>query len=107
MDSVTFSLSKSLAEYESGNYKAAINSLKRYDSTSHSYSDILILRALANHQLKNSEKAFKYLDTLNSFRPEVSQWYRGLICLDNNEIEDEKAYLHIPKDSHKEITLKK
>jgi len=107
IDSVTFSLSKSLAEYESGNYKATINILKRYDSTSHSYSDILILRALANHQLKNSEKAFKYLDTLNSFRPEVSQWYRGLIYLDNDEIERAKVYLHIPKDSHKEITLKK
>lgn len=107
MDSITLSLSKSLVEYENKDYDEALNIIKKYDSTSHSYSDILIVRALANHRLKNSEKAFKYLDTLNSFRPEVSQWYRGLIYLDNDEIENAKVYLNIPKDSHKEITLKK
>lgn len=107
MDSVTLSVSEALFEYENKDYKKVLNTLKKYDSTSYPYSDVLILRALAYYKLKDSQKALRYLDTLSSFRPNVSKWYRGLIYLENDEIEKATLYLNIPNNPQKEITLKK
>ena len=106
-DSTKAVLKKALDLYENKQYKNMLEQLKEYDASSNSYKDVLLLKALSQHKMNQSKIALKTLDTLNSFSPEISQWYKGLIYLDNNDITNAKLYIIIPNDSQKGIKLKK
>ena len=106
-DSTKIRLYKAARLYKNKEYDEVLAQLKDYDTSSSSYGDILLLRALSQHKMNRSKVALKTLDTLNSFSPEVSQWYKGLIYLDSKNFENAKLYIVIPKDSQEEIKLRK
>jgi hypothetical protein len=107
IDSTTFSLSEALEKYKNKEYKGVLAILKEYDSTSSDYKSVLVLKSLAYHRLHDSEKALKTLDTLDIFSPNISKWYKGLIYLENSDLEKAKSYLVVPNNYQEEIKLKR
>lgn len=107
IDSTAFSLSEALERYKWKEYTKTLTILKEYNASSNDYKDILILRTLAYYRLQNSRKALKTLDTLETISPNISNWYKGLIYLESNDLKKAKLYLIIPNNSEEEIKLKR
>lgn len=107
IDSTKVILSEAVDLYENKQYNEILILLKEYSTSSSFYKDILLLRALSYHKLNQSKVALKTLDTLDSFSPDISKWYKGLIYLDEEDIVNAKLYIMIPNDSQEGIKLKK
>ena len=108
VDSSRVTLSKALTSYRNGEYLNTLHLVEKYDASSTgSYDEILMLRALANYQLDRSEIALQILDTLETNEVQVARWYKGLIYLEQGNTTKAKEYLEIPKNSEGKIKLKK
>lgn len=105
-DSTKVSVTNALQFYKNAAYEQAISSLKKYTMTSAHYKDILVVRALSYHKLQQTSTALQTLDSLKNYAPNISKWYKGLIYLENNELEKAALYIHIPTESNQEIKLK-
>jgi uncharacterized membrane protein len=105
-DSTKVNLAKALQLYKHQEYSQALATLQRYTKTSAHYKDILVVRALSYHKLQQTPIAFQTLDSLATYAPKISKWYKGLIYLENNELEKAALYIHIPSKSNQEIKLK-
>ena len=105
-DSTTLVLIKALSFYEKKAYNDAIDLLKNYNSSSHNFKDILLLKALLSHKSNNTEIALKTLDSLSLYSPNISKWYKGLIYLDKKDINTAQNYLIIPDNRNDAIKLK-
>lgn len=106
-DSARVSLDKALHFYEQEQYNEILVALQQYNKTSKYYKDVLLLRALSYYKLHQTETAFKTLDTLTTYVPNISKWYTGLFHLDENDMKKASLYLEIPTTSNQEIKLKK
>ncbi len=100
------SLHQALNFYKQQQYDSTLVILQTYDASSKLYKDILVLRALSNYRLHQTQTAFTTLDTLDRYSPAISKWYKGLMYLDQNDTEKAALYVTIPKTSNQEIKLK-
>jgi hypothetical protein len=107
IDSTKIAVNKALNLYQKKQYHEVLSFLKYHNSSSNSYKEVLLLRALARYKVYETEKALKTLDTLGSYAPNISKWYKGLIYLDKNDLKTAKIYLLISDDPEKQIRLKK
>lgn len=105
-DSTAISLSKALKIFKSKKYQEVLTLLQPFDTTSKSFKEVLLLRALTQYQLQQIDLALTTLDSLETYAPQEAQWYKGLIYLETQEVEKAKDYIHIPSDSKGEIKLK-
>ena len=105
-DIIKMDLEKALNFYKIKQYDSTLIILEKYTASSNQYKDILILRALANYKLQKPKFAFSSLDSLKVYNPDVANWYKGLIHLDQKNHEKAALFLEIPSEPNKEIKLK-
>lgn len=106
-DSVRASLDEALHLYKQERYNEVLTALQHYDTASKHYKDVLLLRALSHYKLHQPKTAFKTLDTLKTYAPNIANWYTGLFHLGENNLKKASLYLEIPPTSNQEIKLKK
>jgi tetratricopeptide (TPR) repeat protein len=99
-------LATALQLYKNKEYEQALTTLKKYTKASPHYKDILVVRALSYHKLQQTPIALQTLDSLTSYAPNISKWYKGLIYLENNELEKAALYIQLPTKPNQEIKLK-
>ncbi|WP_298417190.1 hypothetical protein [uncultured Kordia sp.] len=106
-DSIKMSLEKALHFYTHKKYDSTLIVLEKYPISSNQYKDVLLMRALANYKLQRIETTFSTLDSLQTYSPDVANWYKGLIYLSQQNHEKAALYLVIPSEPDQEIKLKK
>ncbi|WP_346881868.1 tetratricopeptide repeat protein [uncultured Algibacter sp.] len=96
--------------YRNKDYQATINVLNHYKTVTRYYEDVLLLKGLSYYKQGKTDIALKTLDTLslstNEKRSKVAKWYKGLIYLEQGNIEQAKKLLIIPTNQGHEIRLK-
>ncbi|WP_298519702.1 hypothetical protein [uncultured Kordia sp.] len=105
-NSTKVSLANALQFYNNKKYEQVIASLKKYTTTSSHYKDILVIRAVTHYKLGKTSIALKTLDSLKTYAPDIAKWYKGLIHLENNELDKASQYIQIPTKSNQDIKLK-
>ncbi|WP_430411421.1 hypothetical protein [Kordia sp.] len=106
-DAIKMSLEKALHFYTYKKYDSILIVLEKYNMSTKQYKDVLLMRALARYKLNQTETAFSTLDSLQTYAPDISNWYKGLMYLDQNNHEKASLYIKIPSESDEEIKFKK
>lgn len=105
-DSTKMALEKALQYYSHKKYDQTLLVLKQFNHPNTRYKDVLLMRALAYYRLQKPQVALKTLDSLESYAPDISKWYQGLIYLDQHQLEKASLFLEIPIQPDQEIKLK-
>lgn len=106
-EAINMSLEKALHFYTHKKYDSTLIILERYNTSTNRYKDVLLIRALANYRLQKTVTAFSTLDSLQTYSPDVANWYKGLIYLDQKNHKKAALFLEIPSKPNQEIKLKK
>jgi len=110
IDAVKQIISSAFKEYEEGKYSEAMRILKKVNTSTTNYEDVLLLRGLSLYKIGSVELSLQTLDSLSTYstgrKAKVALWYKGLIYLDQNEMELAKQFLKIPDTKNEEIKLK-
>lgn len=106
-EAINISLEEALHFYTQKKYDSTLIILEKYNTSTNRYKDVLLIRALANYRLQKTETAFSTLDSLQTYSPDVTNWYKGLIYLDQKNHEKAILFLEIPSEPNQEIKLKK
>ncbi len=106
-EAINMSLEKALHFYKHKKYDSILIILERYNTSINRYKDVLLIRALANYKSQKTATAFSTLDSLKIYSPDVANWYKGLIYLDQKNHKKAALFLEIPSKPDQEIKLKK
>lgn len=105
-DSTKVALEKALQYYTYQKYDSVLSTLNQYTNSNVQYKNVLLLRALSHYKLQKPQVALKTLDSLKIYAPNISQWYQGLIYLDQKKLKKASLLLKIPSKADQEIKLK-
>lgn len=109
-DSLKSLVSIAYNTYSDMNYQSTINLLSDYKADTIYYEDVLLLRALSFYKKEESDIALKTLDTLSKYhtgkKSKVANWYKGLIYLEQGDIETAKKFVELPKNKTEELKLR-
>lgn len=106
-EAINMSLEEALHFYTRKKYDSTLIILEKYNASTNRYKDVLLIRALANYKLQKTKTAFSTLDSLKTYSPDVANWYKGLIYLDQKNYKKAALFLELPSEPYQEIKLKK
>lgn len=86
---------KAFTALQNEQYAHTLFLLEAQNSTDTLNQETIVLRAIAEFKMGHPKSAFKTLDTLESYSPNISKWYRGLFYLEQDSIEKALDYLEI------------
>lgn len=111
-DSIKTLVHNGFEAYQNKNYQLVIDVLNNCDNNNsdHYFEDVLLLRALSNFKIGDTEIALKILDTLANYptgkNSKIALWYKGLIHLEKGDTDAAKEFLLLPSEKFQEIQLK-